>query len=43
VIAAWLIELAIHLLEAILAQGPQKELITLEDLGIARVRIGRDS
>ncbi len=42
VIAAWLTECAILLLEEIFRQPPAEELVTMEDLGIERVRIGDD-
>ena len=42
VIAAWLVERAILWLEELLRLPPSEELVTMEDLGIERVRIGRD-
>jgi hypothetical protein len=40
VIAAWLVERAILVLEEFIRQGPAEEIVTMEDVGIERVRIG---
>ena len=42
VIAAWLTECAILFLEELIRQPPAEELVTMEDIGLARVRIGDD-
>lgn len=42
VIAAWLVERAILWLEELMRQPHSEELVTMEDLGIERVRIGED-
>ena len=42
VIAAWLVERAILQLEELLRLMPTEEIVTMEDLGIERVRIGED-
>ncbi len=42
VVAAWLVERAIAWIEEMRRQLPREEIITMEDLGIERVRIGED-
>ncbi len=42
VIAAWLTERAIVLIEEVFRQAPTEELVTMEDVGLERVRIGDD-
>jgi len=42
VIASWLVEVAVRLVDEFIAGAPVEEIITGEELGFTRVRIGQD-